>query len=185
MKLIVHDRETAPAGSRPLLDGIEADVGLVPNMAATMAASPALLAAFDGLRRAIDSGDLDPVHREAAGVAAGVAVDNAYGVAFHSTVLGRLGVADDEIARMRAGEPPSDEATAAVYELARRLALHRGAVDDDVVARAGAAGLSDAQVLEVVAECAFASLVGLVDNLAGRVPLDEFLRPREWSGPPS
>lgn len=175
MKLIIHDRQTAPAGSGPLLDGIEADVGVVPNMAAAMATSPTLLAAFDGMRRAVGSGELDPVHREAAGLAVGIVVDNAYGVAFHSTVLGRLGVAADQIARMRAGEPPADEPTAAVYELARQLALHRGKVDDDVVARATAAGLSDAQVLEVVAECAFASLVGLVDNLAGRVEVDEFL----------
>jgi hypothetical protein len=32
-----------------------------------------------------------------------------------------------------------------------------------------------------MAECAFASLVGLMDNLAGRVELDEFLAPRAWS----
>lgn len=30
----------------------------------------------------------------------------------------------------------------------------------------------------MLAECAFASLVGIVDNLAGRVPLDPFLARR-------
>lgn len=181
MKLIIHDVETAPVLSRPLLEGIAADVGVVPNLAAAVAASPTLLAAFDGLRRAVGSGELDPIHREAAGVAVGVAVDNAYGVAFHSTVLARLGVAEEDLKRMRAGEEPADEPTAAVYALARRLALHRGTVDDHAVARAADAGLSTAQILEIVAECAFATLVGLVDNLAGRVPLDEFLRPRAWA----
>ena len=39
-------------------------------------------------------------------------------------------------------------------------------------------GVSD--VLDVVAECTFAGLVGMIDNLAGRVDLDEFLRPRAW-----
>jgi alkylhydroperoxidase family enzyme len=178
VKLIIHDRHTAPAGSRPLLDGIEADLGVVPNLAAAIATSPVLLAAFDGLRRAVGSGRLNPVHREAAGVAVGVVVDNEYGVAFHSTVLGRLGVAAEDIARMRGGQPPADEATAAVYELARHIALHRGAVDEEVIT---AAGLSDTEVLEVLAECAFATLVGLVDNLAGRIPLDEFLQPQTWS----
>jgi alkylhydroperoxidase family enzyme len=183
MKLIIHAADTAPAPSRPLLEGIAADVGVVPNLAAVIATSPALLAAFDGMRRAVGSGELDPVHREAAGVAVGVVVDNAYGVAFHSTMLGRLGVAETEIERMRAGASPADPPTAAVYELARQLALHRGKVDDAVLNRATAAGLSEAEILEVVAECAFASLVGLVDNLAGRVPLDEFLRPRAWAAP--
>ena len=94
---------------------------------------------------------------------------------------GQLGVAEEEIKRMRAGEEPVDEPTAAVYAFARELALHRGKVDDAAVDRALAAGLTTAQVLEVVAETVFASLVGLVDNLAGRVPLDEFLQPRAWS----
>lgn len=181
MQLTIHTRATAPAGSRPLIDGIVADLAVLPNLAAAIAASPALLTAFDGMRRAVGSGSLDPVHREAAGVAVGVVVDNAYGVAFHSTVLAQLGVADEEIKRMRAGEEPVDEPTAAVYALARQLALHRGKVDDAAVTRVETAGLDTAQILEVVAETAFASLVGLIDNLAGRVPLDGFLQPRAWA----
>ena len=35
----------------------------------------------------------------------------------------------------------------------------------------------------MVAECTFAGLVGLVDNLAGRVELDEFPRPSRWTMP--
>lgn len=180
MRLTIHDQETAPAASRPLLAGIAADVGVVPQFASAIAESPALLAAFDGMRRAVGSGELDPRHREAAGVAVGVAVDNEYGVAFHSTVLDRLGVAEDELKRMRAGEEPADEPTAAVYALARELVLHRGKVDEATVTRATAAGLTTEQILEVVAESAFATLVGLVDNLAGRLPLDEFLQARAW-----
>jgi alkylhydroperoxidase family enzyme len=179
--LTIHTPDTAPADSRPLLEGIAADVGLIPNLAASIAASPTLLAAFDALRRAVGSGTLNPVHREAAGVAVGVTVDNAYGVAFHSTVLSRLGVGDDEIKLMRAGEEPTDEPTAAVYALAQVLAGHRGKLADSAVDRAAAAGLSTEQILEVVAEVVFASLVGMIDNIAGRVPLDDFLRPRAWA----
>ena len=36
-------------------------------------------------------------------------------------------------------------------------------------------------VFDVVLECAFATLVGLIDNLAGHVELDAFLVPRAWS----
>ena len=43
------------------------------------------------------------------------------------------------------------------------------------------AGLTTVDVLEVVAECTFATLVGLIDNIAGRVELDGFLAPRAWS----
>jgi alkylhydroperoxidase family enzyme len=164
----------------PML-GIAADLGFVPNMAGTAAGSPALLSAFDGLRRAVRSGQLDPIAREVAGVAVAVAVDNQYGVAFHSTVLASLGVDDTELERMRANEPPSDARLAAVYELARSIVLDRGKVDDAAVSCATAAGVTTPEILEIVAECTFAGLVGTLDNLAGRVQLDEFLRPRAWN----
>jgi alkylhydroperoxidase family enzyme len=181
MHLTIYTTDTVPEGSRALYDGIANDLGFVPNLAAAVAESPVLLAGFDGLRRAVGSGGLDPVLRETAGLAVGVAVDNAYGVAFHSTVLGRLGVADDEIDRMRSGEAPSDETRAAVHELARSLVLDRGKTEAATIERVQRAGLTTGCILEVVAECAFASLVGMVDNLAGRVELDAFLAPRAWA----
>jgi alkylhydroperoxidase family enzyme len=180
MKLTISRPDLAPERSRPILEGIADDLGFVPNLAASIAESPVLLSAFDGLRRAVQAGELDPIHREVAGVAVGVAADNAYGVAFHSTVLSRLGVDDVEIDAMRSGRPPSDPRAAAVYELARAIVLGRGKVDEALVDQASQAGFSTAKLLEIVAECTFASLVGVVDNLAGRVELDEFLSPRRW-----
>ena len=67
-----------------------------------------------------------------------------------------------------------------VYAVAHDVAVHRGKVTDDVVRRAHDAGLSDSALLQLVAECVFAGLVGIVDNLAGRVALDEFLQPQAW-----
>ena len=81
---------------------------------------------------------------------------------------------------MRAGMDPTDPVHAAVYAFARDVAVGRGKVDDDVVQRAYDIGLTEAVLLQVVAECAFASLVGTIDNLAGRVPLDRFLQPQAW-----
>ena len=121
-----------------------------------------------------------PVHREIAGVAVGVAVDNAYGVAFHSTVLGALGVDAGDLDVMRAGGEPSDPVHAAVYAFAREVAAQRGKVPEHVVRQAHDAGLTDADLLQLVAECVFAGLVGIIDNLTGRVPLDEFLQPQAW-----
>jgi alkylhydroperoxidase family enzyme len=180
MNLDVLTSETAPEPSRAILDGIASDLGFVPNLAAVAATSPTLLAAFDGLRRVVGSPTVQPVHREIAGLAVGVAVDNAYGVAFHSTVLAALGVDEHDIDEMRAGSEPADPVNAAVYRFTRAIAVERGQVGDDVIDQAYDAGLSDTDLLTLVAECAFAGLVGIIDNLAGRVPLDEFLLPRQW-----
>jgi alkylhydroperoxidase family enzyme len=180
MNLNVLTSADAPAASGPILGGIAADLGFVPNLAGVTAASPTLLAAFDALRRTVSDPTFPPLHREIAGLATGVAVDNAYGVAFHSTMLASLGVEELDIEAMRAGAEPSDPVQGAVYSFARAVVTERGKVADDVVERAHEAGLTDADLLQLVAECVFAGLVGTIDNLAGRVPLDEFLRPRQW-----
>lgn len=178
MHLRILTPHTAPPASRPVLEALAADLGVLPNMAATIAASPALLQGFDGLRRAVLGGELEPVAREVAGLAVGVAVDNRYGVAFHSTALARLGLGATDIAAIRAGHPPADPKLAAVHDLARAIVLERGKTD---TAAARAAGVSDTELLEIVAECTFAGLVGVLDNLLGRVELDTFLQPQAWA----
>jgi alkylhydroperoxidase family enzyme len=180
MNLTVLTPEGAPEASRPLLAGIAADLGFVPNLASVTAASPTLLAAFDALRRTVADPAFPPQHREIAGVATGVATDNAYGVAFHSTMLASLGVEESDIDAMRAGAPPRDPVHAAIYTFSRDVVTERGKVTDEVVQRAHDAGLTDSDLLQLVAECVFAGLVGTVDNLAHRVPLDEFLSARRW-----
>jgi alkylhydroperoxidase family enzyme len=181
MKLTIHTPDSAPEESRPVLAGIADDVGFVPNLAASVASSPTLLGAFDGLRRAVAASQPGPVEREVAGLAVAVAVDGAYGVAFHSTVLAGLGVDDTEIDKIRAGSPPSDDRLAAVYQLAREIVLTHGKVEDAAVSRLAELEFSAAEILDIVAECTFAGLVGVVDNLVGRVELDAFLAGRAWS----
>jgi alkylhydroperoxidase family enzyme len=180
MQLTVHSIDSAPADSRPVLEGIAADLGLVPNLAAVAAGSPALLAGFDGLRRAVGATKLDPVLREVAGLTVGVAVDNRYGVAFHSTMLAGLGVDEADIAAIRDGRAPSEPVAAAVHALADEAVLDRGRVADATTQAVLDAGLSTEDVLEMLLEVAFAGLVGLIDNLAGHVELDGFLAARRW-----
>jgi alkylhydroperoxidase family enzyme len=103
MHLNVLTTDSAPSASRPLLEGIAIQLGFMPNLAGVAAASPTLLAAFDAVRRVVGEPDVPAVHREIAGVAVGVAVDTAYGVAFHSTMLAALGVDEPAIDAMRAG----------------------------------------------------------------------------------
>ena len=180
IQLAIHTIDTAPGGVAADLAG---DRERPRHAAQLRRVDRGLADAACGVRRDAAGGRgrrTDPAARETAGVAVGVAVDNRYGVAFHSTVLGRLGVEDAEIERMRGAESPSDARLAAAYGLARTLAVGRGKVDPEVLARAQAC-YSTSEILEIVAEALFASLVGVVDNLAGRVELDAFLRPQAWS----
>ena len=179
MQLPIHSVDSAPAESRVLLEGIASDLGVIPNLAATAAASPALLAGFDGLRRAVAGTKLDPVLREVAGLAVGVIVDNHYGVAFHSTMLAGLGVDEADIDAMRNGGAPAEPMAAAVHALAREAALGRGKVARSTT-EAVLGSLSTESILEVLLEVSFATVVGLIDNFAGQVEPDGFLVERRW-----
>ena len=130
------------------------------------------------MRRAVATTKVDPVFREIAGLAVGVVVDNHYGIAFHSTMLASLGVAEADITAIRAGQAPSGVAAAVVHAFATEAAKRRGAVDSSTIDALTANGLSSEAVLELMLEVGFASLVGLIDNLAGHVELDGFLAPR-------
>ena len=58
--------------------------------------------------------------------------------------------------------------------------LGRGKVADSTTDAGLGAGLTTEAILEVILEVSFATLVGLVDNFAGRVELDGFLAERSW-----
>ena len=55
----LHDRETAPAESKPLLDSSVADFGMIPNLHAVMAESPNLLAGYQKLHELFSQSSFD------------------------------------------------------------------------------------------------------------------------------
>jgi alkylhydroperoxidase family enzyme len=82
---------------------------------------------------------------------------------------------------MRDGKSPSDPTQAAVHDLAGDIVAGRGNVPDATIERATEAGLTTEAILEILLETTFAGLVGMIDNLAGRVELDGFLAARAWT----
>jgi len=56
----VHSLTSAPEASRPLLAALQQNLGLVPNLAASMAESPALLDGFVRLRGIQSQGTFTP-----------------------------------------------------------------------------------------------------------------------------
>jgi hypothetical protein len=95
-------------------------------------------------------------------------------------MLGKLGLPEEQIKLLRGAAAPDDGTAAAVAALAREIVLNRGKVSDPALAAAVQAELSTEPVLDVLLECAFATLVGLIDNLAGHVELDAFIAPQAW-----
>jgi uncharacterized peroxidase-related enzyme len=156
----------APVAAQPLLNGVRAKLGSVPNLFRLLAVSPAALEGYLGLSGALGKGALDARTRERIALAVAEFNGCGYCTSAHA-YLGKhvAGLTDAEIAANRHGRSTDDHAAAAV-KFAVRVVDARGHVSDADVAAIRAAGYSDAEVLEIVLHVALNTLTNYVNEVA-------------------
>ncbi|WP_435312652.1 carboxymuconolactone decarboxylase family protein [Primorskyibacter sedentarius] len=163
--------EDAPAAARPLLEGVKAQLGLVPNLFRITANSPAALGGYLELNGALAKGELPAATRER--IALAVAQRNGcdYCLSAHSYIGKNMAKLDDaEIAANRRGGSSDPKADAAV-RFAVSLVEARGSVTEAEVAAVKLAGYDDAQIVEIVAHVALNTLTNYL-NEAFDTPID-------------
>ena len=83
----VHTAQSAPEGSREALAALERNIGFIPNLAATIAGSPAALQAFGAMQTALRGSTLSALEREVVGLA--VSHENASRYSMAAATLSR------------------------------------------------------------------------------------------------
>jgi uncharacterized peroxidase-related enzyme len=157
---------SADADQSALLDATKRQLGRVPNLYATLAASPAALRGYLALRESLTEGVLTERQREQ--LALLVAQENGceYCISAH-TMRGErlLKMTKDELfdTRKAADADPHNDAILKVASAAVRSA---GRVDDAVLAEARAAGVTDAELAEIVAHIGLNTLSNYFNHLA-------------------
>jgi uncharacterized peroxidase-related enzyme len=178
----INSPDTAPADARPALARLKESVGSIPNLAAAMATSPALIDAFVTLRAMFHGhSTLSRAERELVFLTNAVENGCGYCTAIHSAFALKEGASPTSVAAIRANDLPVNPREAALVEFDRALLRNRGRVDTAGVQRFVAAGFTAAQALELIAAAALSTIA----NYSGRLtqaPLDEFLRPHAPSG---
>ena len=95
--------DAAPTASRPLLEGVKKQLGVVPNMMRTMAQSPSVLEAYIALATALRHGLLSARLQEHLALVIAEANECDYCLSAH-TALGRgVGLSSDEVIASREG----------------------------------------------------------------------------------
>ena len=164
-RLTIPARETAPPASMPLLDQVEKQLGVVPNLFRLVGTSPAALEGLLALSGALAK-TLDVGMRERIAIATAEVNGCDYCLSAH-TYLG-LNVAKldaAEVALNRKGHSQYAKADA-VVAFAAKVARQRGKVSDTDIAAIKLAGFSEAQVIEIVASVALNMLTNFVNNVA-------------------
>lgn len=133
-----------------LFEAIRRKIGMVPNLYRVAGNQPAALAGLLGLNEALAGGNFDSRTREA--IALAVAGANAcdYCASAHAAIATGLKVPPEAIDDHLRGRS-EDPRTAAILALAREIVERRGMISDGDIADARAAGLSEADIVETVA----------------------------------
>jgi uncharacterized peroxidase-related enzyme len=153
-RVTLVDPASATGAAAERLDDVKRTLGVVPNLARALANSPTALKGFLGLRGALEEGELSAADRERIALAVAEANGCTYCLSAHTYVAKNVAKVDEEeILAARRGTS-ADPRSAAVVELALKVVEARGSVAGADVAAAREAGLSEAEVVEVIANVA-------------------------------
>jgi uncharacterized peroxidase-related enzyme len=159
-------QENANPKALEILTAVHKALGIVPNMVATMAQSPAVASAYVGFSHALSQGSLSAKSRER--LALVVAEKNScdYCLAAHTFLGGKAGLSEDDVLNARRGT--SDEPrVAAALAFATRLVDQRGQVTDADVAAVRQAGFSEGEIAEIIANVALNIFTNYFNIAAG------------------
>ena len=119
-RLTPIDPNVATGRAKDLLDGVQAALGVTPNLIRTMANSPAVLDAYLALSKALSAGTLSAALQEQ--IALTVAGENNcdYCASAHTLIGRKEGVPEDELTANLQGRS-SDPHTQAILNLAQAI----------------------------------------------------------------
>ncbi len=142
--------ENAPETTRPILENIQSGLGRVPNLLGTFGNSPAAMLSYVKQKEALKAGSLGDQLGESVALAMASFTSCGYCASAHEAIGKMVGLSDDERALNRKGEASDPKVQAAIH-LAKSIVETRGWSNDEAFASAKAGGLSDSDILEVLA----------------------------------
>ena len=153
------------AATQATLSAVKAKLGMVPNLLATFARSPATLNAYLAFSDALGKGALTARQREIVALATAQTNECHYCLSAHTLLGKNAGLSPEGVLAARKGTA-TDVKDAAVAAFAKAVATARGHVSDADLFAARAAGLDDGLVIEIVAQVTLNVLTNFTNNVA-------------------
>ena len=160
------DPASATGRARELIDDVQAEWGMTPNIVRTLANAPAALDGYLSLSNALAGGVLTPELREQIAVTVAQANRCSYCLAAHCAIGKSVGLSEDAIADARRGVSP-DRKVETVLHFARQIVQQRGWVTDNDLSRLREAGYTDREIVEIIANVAMSIFTNYFNHVAG------------------
>lgn len=165
-RIAIPTQAETPTASRPLLDAVNKQLGVVPNLMKVVGNSPAALEGYLSLNGALGKGSIGAKTGERIALAVAELNGCSYCLSAHNYLGSNLAKLDaDEIEANRRGTS-SDPKAAAALRLATQIVNTRGHVTDADIAAAKSAGYGDAEIMEIVLHVALNTLTNYVNSVA-------------------
>jgi uncharacterized peroxidase-related enzyme len=159
------DPASATGPVKLLLEGVQKGLGATPNLFRVAAQSPSTLEAMVAMFGAVGKGALDAKTREAVALVVSEANACDYCLSAHTALGRQAGLSEEAVVSARDGAGDEPRRSAAL-RLARTIVERRGHVGDADLAEARRAGLTDGQMLEIVANVALTTFTNYVNEVA-------------------
>ncbi len=155
----------ATGKAKQLLDGVQAKLGMTPNLMKTLASAPAALEAYLHFGAALSAGTLDAKFREQIALTVAQANSCEYCLSAHSAIGKMVGLKPEEILASREAHAQDAKRNAGL-KFAQTLVVQRGKVSDQALTDVNAAGFTDGEVTEVVANVAINIFTNYFNHVA-------------------
>ncbi len=164
-RITAINHETAEGKAKELLDGVKAKIGFAPNLMKTLATSPAVLEAYLGFSGALGT-TLNAKLREQIALTTAEINGCVYCASAHTAIGKMSGL--DETAILKARRASSDDAKVdAALKFSSALLVSRGKVSETDIAAVKAAGYTEKEITEIVANVALNIFTNYFNETAG------------------
>ncbi|CAI2474919.1 carboxymuconolactone decarboxylase family protein [Serratia ficaria] len=164
--LKMHNLDSAPPASRPLLQSSIDSFGWIPWQSAYMAESPALLASYQFAHDAFSRCSLSEEERAIVWITTGAINQCAYTVQAHRWIARHKGISP-AILDALADEPDAIPGKlAALYRFTRRVVLAQGQIPQEAIDEVLAAGYNQQNILDVILGVSQKTMSTLLNSIA-------------------
>lgn len=175
----LHTPETAPEAAKPLLKKSIDAFGMVPNLHAVMAESPALLDAYQQVHTLFMASAFDKDELTVVWQTINVEHNCHYCVPAHTAIAKSMKVDDAIINALRDDTPLPSDKLETLRQTTLLMVRDRGVISDDALARFYDAGFTQRHLLDIVLGLSQKVMSNYVNHLAN-TDIDAPFAPYAW-----
>ena len=179
-KLTIHDLNTAPEQSKPLLEASLKANGRIPGLHGVLASSPELLEAYQALHKLFVASSFDNEELTVVWQTINVEHECHYCVPAHTGIANMMKVDPAITEALRNSEPLPTAKLQALHDTTLAIVRQRGYITDEQVGAFFAAGYQERQLLEIILGLSQKVISNYVNHIA-ETPVDKVFEKHQWS----